>query len=223
MVDVDGTLYRQDMVRRHMALKLLFFAALHPRQGWKVLRGLSAYRSAQEKLRKCGVTGVASRQTDLAAEMTGLSATWIASAVHEWMDLMPLEAVRRARFPGALEFFQWASEQGLAVAALSDYDPQAKLEALSLAPYFSVVICAQDPDVNCFKPHTAGLFKALNRLGVGCEDAVYVGDRLDVDARLAVTAGIEGFLLTFRRDVPAGVTAVSGWPALQAALAARLQ
>jgi FMN phosphatase YigB (HAD superfamily) len=76
------------------------------------------------------------------------------------------------------------------VAALSDYPAEQKLEALGLSAHFRHVVSAQDPEVRRFKPHPRGLEVTLERLGVSAADAVYVGDRPDVDGICAEHAGV---------------------------------
>ena len=222
ILDVDGTLYRQWPVRLRMMAGLLRHLAADPREGGRVLRVLRAYRLAQERLRLCGETGLASRQVELAAELTGYEVAWVRSTVKSWMEERPLEYVRRARQPGVLEFCEWAAQRGITLAALSDYDPRAKLAVLSLDRRVLVAACAQDPDINVLKPHPAGMFKLLERIGVDRQNAIYVGDRPEVDGALAVAAGVQGYILGTSKHVPAGVTAVRDWPTLQAELTSQI-
>jgi FMN phosphatase YigB (HAD superfamily) len=222
VLDVDGTLYRQWPVRLRMMAGLLRHLAANPREGGKVLRVLRAYRLAQERLRLCGETGMASRQIEMAAELTGYQLAWVRSTVKTWMEERPLEYVRRARQPGVLEFCDWANQRGIALAALSDYDPRAKLAVLSLDRRVPVAACAQDPDINVFKPHPAGMSKVLDRIGVSRKNAIYVGDRPEVDGALAIAAGVQGYILGTSKHVPAGLTAVRDWSTLQAELTSQI-
>ncbi|MGH7295477.1 MAG: HAD family hydrolase [Polyangiaceae bacterium] len=87
-------------------------------------------------------------------------------------------------------FLEAARERGLRVGVLSDYPAAAKLEAMKLARYFDVVVCAQDAEVNRFKPDPAGIVEVLRRLDVAPDAALYVGDREEVDGAAASAAGV---------------------------------
>jgi FMN phosphatase YigB (HAD superfamily) len=50
-------------------------------------------------------------------------------------------------------------------------------------------VSAQDPEVQRFKPNPRGLEVALRQLGVEKHQALYVGDRPEVDAATACSAG----------------------------------
>ena len=65
---------------------------------------------------------------------------------------------------------------------LSDYQAMPKLRALGIADLFDEVLSAQDPDIGVFKPDPRGLEVALQRLDVRPAEALYVGDRVEVDA-----------------------------------------
>jgi putative hydrolase of the HAD superfamily len=216
VLDVDGTMYSQGSVRRHMAARLAWFALQHPVLGLRTVRGLRAYRQAQEQLRaRAGTCPVAQSQVEEAERRCGYSAGFLRECVRRWMETAPLEAIRQARYPGLLEFCEWARQAGLRRAVLSDYDPREKLRALEVEDYFPVIACAQDPDIGVFKPNPAGLMAAVGRLGASPEETVYVGDRPEVDGALALAAGVAGVILRRPvRTVPRHLIAVSGWPAL---------
>jgi HAD superfamily hydrolase (TIGR01549 family) len=216
VMDVDGTMYSQRPVRRHMVLRLAMFALRNPLPGLRTLRCLRAFRQAQEQLRgRKGMRSVAQCQIEEAARRSGYSADFITECVHRWMEKAPLEAIRRARYTGLLEFCEWARHAGLRMAVLSDYDPREKLRALEVEDYFPVIACAQDPDIGVLKPDPAGLRAVVGRLGVSPAETVYVGDRPEVDGAVAVAAGVTGVILHRKaRAMPPHLIAVSGWPAL---------
>jgi FMN phosphatase YigB (HAD superfamily) len=85
------------------------------------------------------------------------------------------------------------------LAVLSDYSADRKLAAMGLAHFFDVVVTAQDPEVQRFKPDPAGLELVLQRLAVRMSEAVYIGDREDVDAVAASRAGMQYFILSERQ------------------------
>jgi HAD superfamily hydrolase (TIGR01509 family) len=194
--DVDGTLYRQGPLRRAMAGRLLRAHLLHPRRGRQTLRALSAYRRAQEELRtEPAGSDLAGAQLHLAAARCGLDDASVRAHVAEWMETAPLDLVARLKQPGLDELLSDLRSAGVRLAVLSDYDAAGKLDALGIARYFDVVVTAQQPDVGVFKPHPRGLRVVLERLGVEPADALYVGDRVDVDAAAAAAAGVPCVIL----------------------------
>jgi HAD superfamily hydrolase (TIGR01549 family) len=106
------------------------------------------------------------------------------------MEEEPLPLLARARYPYLLEFLSATRSRGLRLAALSDYDPDRKLRALGVSAFFDLVASAADPEIQAFKPDPRGLLVVLRRLGVPAHRALYVGDRIAVDARAAQRAGI---------------------------------
>ena len=190
--DVDGTLYPHRPVRRAMLLRLVLRALTSPRDGYVTARALQAYRRAQEHLRDAAIDegGVADAQLRLAARHSGVSEAAVSAIVQAWMHEAPLPVLARLIDPELHVLLDALRARGVALGVLSDYPAHAKLEALGLAGRFDVVLSAQDPSVNRFKPHPGGLLEALRRLGVAPQEAVYVGDRHDVDAPTAAAAGV---------------------------------
>lgn len=62
-----------------------------------------------------------------------------------------------------------------------------ELDDLGLASLFEVVVCAED--IVYRKPHPEALLLALDKLGVGAAEAVYVGDSPE-DVQMARAAGV---------------------------------
>jgi FMN phosphatase YigB (HAD superfamily) len=219
VTDVDGTLYRQAYVRMRMAATLLRFGAGNPAAGWRTMRVLRAYRQAQEVLRATGDAGSAHEQVNWAASCTGYEKSFVSECVHRWIETEPLSKLLPARYGGLEQFCKWAQSNGLRMVALSDYNAFPKIRALGLESYFEAAVCASDPEVGIFKPNPRGLQVALARVGVTPDEAVYVGDRLDVDGETAIAGGVMGFVLTSRNiRCPAGVRPVRSWFEVRAAL-----
>jgi FMN phosphatase YigB (HAD superfamily) len=208
--DVDGTLYRQGPLRRAMLLRLLRHAAWKPRAGWTTLRALRAYRHAQELRRDVPVDGgLAKAQLRLACERTGLDEEVVTSIVARWMDREPLPLLRRLVEPALRRFLDTARERGVRLGVLSDYPAHAKLEAMDLRSMFDVVVSAQDSDVNRFKPSPDGLVAALRRLDAAPEQALYVGDRPEVDACVARAVGVPCVIVGRREPARASADWIS--------------
>jgi HAD superfamily hydrolase (TIGR01549 family) len=198
--DIDGTLYRQSMLRRAMLARLLTVYARHPLRGWRTAGVLRAYRHAQERLRSTATEGdISGAQITLTCQETHVDRRSVLDCVSRWMEQEPLQFLPQCLQPGVIEFLQACRRRGLRLGALSDYPAEAKLKALGLAAWFDVVLCAQAPDINVFKPHPRGLLVALERLGSTASETLYIGDRADVDGQTAEAAGVRCAILTRRR------------------------
>ncbi len=198
VVDVDGTLYAQRFVHRAMAMRIARAYAAVPLTGLRTVRALWAYRRAHEILRAAQPSpeDLAERQLRLASEMSGIPLVVMRAATARWMEREPLDTLASAIQPGAVECLSAAARRGIRIAAVSDYPARPKLEALGVAQLVDAVVCAQDAEVQRLKPDPRGLTIALERLGVAAADALYVGDRPDVDAAAAARAGMRCAIIT---------------------------
>jgi putative hydrolase of the HAD superfamily len=195
--DVDGTLYRQGALRRAMALRLVRAHLHRPLAGLTTMRILSAYRRGQEALRDAPASGdIAQAQLRFASRATGATPADVQATVSRWMEEAPLDLLGRNARPGMQAFVRELRGRGIRLGVLSDYPADAKLEALGVGGLFDSVLCAQSPDVGVFKPDPRGILVSLDRLGVAPADALYVGDRPEVDAAAARAAGVACAILT---------------------------
>ena len=212
-MDVDGTLYDQSAVRRRMAWRLAKFCVRNPAQGRPTLRAIQAYRCAQEQIRATG-DSLASQQLAIASRSAGQPEKQIQDIVSRWLETEPLEAIGKARLPGLIEFCKWAKSLAIPLAVVSDYPAREKLEALEISTYVSAVVSAQDQDLNSFKPSPSGILKALRQIDVAPSEAIYVGDRADVDVLAANAAGATAILIGTKRRY-AGAVSIAGWADLR--------
>jgi HAD superfamily hydrolase (TIGR01509 family) len=104
---------------------------------------------------------------------------------HLWCAVEPgtLEALGRLRAAGLL----------LGVVSNSDGRVEQALQEAGLRDFFDVVIDSRL--VGLEKPDPRIFMRALDALGVGPEEALYVGDLYEVDVVGAQAAGIEAVLL----------------------------
>lgn len=220
LFDVDGTLYRQSRLRRAMLLRLLRAHALAPAEGLRTLRCLRAYRAAQEALRHAPEAFPAHRQAQEAALRTGVPLEQMEGVVRRWMEEAPLPLLRPCRRPGLTALLERARASGIRLGVFSDYPPEEKLEHLEVDGWFDVVVSAQDPQVGVFKPHPRGIEVALRRLDVSPGEALYVGDRVEVDAAAARAAGVSCVILARDSASPQspGYRVVRDFPELDTAL-----
>jgi FMN phosphatase YigB (HAD superfamily) len=222
VLDIDGTLYHQGMLRRAMFVHLLRSHVTNPVRGWRTARILQAYRGAQEHLRATNVArDIAMAQVRLAAERTRTDEEAVATCVAHWIEEAPLTMLRRCIRPGLVEFLRACKKRGLRLGALSDYPADAKLQALGVAALFDLALSAQDPQIDVLKPNPRGLLVALDRLGASPPESLYVGDRLDVDGATAEAAGVRCAIVGRRRKTSTSRTSamyVTGYADLLALL-----
>jgi len=190
LFDLDGTLYDQRRMRTAMAAELLKFALRHPLQAPRTLRILRAFRRAQESLRHRPERLSADTQFDRAALACGSSRDEVRRVVTEWMQQRPLKHLRPVRADGLIELLSFLQGEGIALGVLSDYPASEKLEALGVAAYFPLVLCATDGDVLAFKPDPRGFLAAARRWQIDPSQILVVGDRIDADAAGAAAAGM---------------------------------
>jgi phosphoglycolate phosphatase/putative hydrolase of the HAD superfamily len=170
--------------------------AVRPTTGLRVARALHAYRLGQEALRRQRTdTDIARMQIRWAADKCRDNDEFVESCVRRWMQEVPLRYLSAFVQDGLPDFLRTAKSFGLQLAVCSDYPADAKLRAMGLNGFFDAVVCAQDADVQAFKPNPRMIAVALTKLGVRPEQAVFVGDRADVDAEAACQAGIPCFIL----------------------------
>jgi len=161
------------------------------------MRAIHAYRLAHESLRGLAGPGgdLAETQIDLAAASAGLGADAVRTVVEQWMEKEPLDLLPGAIVPDLRGFLEAARRRSLRIGAVSDYPPHAKLSALGVREYFEVVVCAQDRAVQELKPSPAGLLFALRQLRVDPANAVYIGDRPELDGEAAKRAGMSAMIV----------------------------
>jgi phosphoglycolate phosphatase/putative hydrolase of the HAD superfamily len=166
LFDLDGTLYRQPVLRGLMALELATMPLYGPRRAARRWRALAAYRRAQEQLRS-GDVRPESSQGAMAAAKSGLPVAEVEALAQEWMQVRPLKYLRACRAVGL-----------------------DALVALGLTGRFSPVLSATDPEIRAFKPHPRGFLRAAAIWHLATSDVLVVGDRLDADAAGAAAAGM---------------------------------
>lgn len=203
LTDVDGTLYDQRPVRRHMLFTLLRAHLTNPLLGWKTARCLRVFREAQERIRFSEKNVAGAKQwshPDLQYQQTQnatrYSAEFVRQTVHRWMEQEPLPYLLPAAHPGMRDFFAWAAARGIKLAALSDYPLEQKLKALQVDDLFPIAVSAGHEQVQRFKPNPRILEFVLTQLAVAPEHALYLGDRPDVDGAAARRARVPCSILS---------------------------
>lgn len=232
--DVDGTLYRQSTLRRAMLFRLVRAHILHPLEAVATFRILWSYRGAHEQLRNDRLRSdrlradasaepagamLGERQLILAARRSGYPVAAVRRTIEGWIERSPLDLMLAVRWPGVVECLQKLRGAGIRIGALSDYPATAKLTAMGLSALFDVVVCAQDSDVGRLKPDPAGLRIMIARLEVRADQAVYVGDRPELDAGAASAAGMRCYIINRAGSHGSGWTGVGDYDELGRLLA----
>jgi HAD superfamily hydrolase (TIGR01509 family) len=191
---------------------------MHPRTGVETLRVIRAYRQAQEDLRGCTIQerSLAAAQLALAARKANVNVGTAASIVNEWMFKKPLPFLARSIRPGLVQVLAKARLKGIKLGVLSDYPASEKLLAMNLAHFFDVIVTSGDEEVRALKPDPRGLDLAVRRLGIEKSAALYIGDRIEIDAEAAANAGIGCVILSESRPSRSGrYTCVCGFKQLE--------
>jgi HAD superfamily hydrolase (TIGR01549 family) len=180
-------------MRALMAIELASMALTQPLRAPRRWRVLAAYRKAQERLRSTPLAGTT--QLDVVAQRTGVKAAEIERIVGEWMFERPLKYLRACRARGVFDLLRFLTRRGLQIGVLSDYPADAKLRALGLDGWFSVVLCSSDPEIGALKPDPRGFLAACERWQLDPGEVLVVGDRFDVDAAGADAAGMPSVII----------------------------
>ena len=198
LLDVDGTLYHQPPVRLGVMVRLALGHLSAPATGLRTASMLMAYRRMQERLRDGEAPpegSLANAQLEMSSRHAGASVAAMEDAVRQWMHEAPQPLLPWARRRGLFEFLDEARARKIKLGVVSDYPAHTKLESMRVRHYFDVIVCAQDAEVQRFKPDPRGIVHALEQLGVAPDRAVYVGDRAEVDLVAARRAGVRGVLM----------------------------
>jgi FMN phosphatase YigB (HAD superfamily) len=193
-LDVDGTLYHQKRLRCLMALELstLPCTMLSFDSASRIWRSLAQYRRVREELRGLGrpEQRLAQLQYVEAAKRIGGEPGSIETLVSEWVMQRPLKYLKICRRRGIEAFCAFLAGKAIQIGVFSDYPVAEKIAGLGLSRWISVALCATDPEINAFKPHSAGFLRACSIWGLSPDEVLYVGDRAEVDAVGAAWAGM---------------------------------
>jgi HAD superfamily hydrolase (TIGR01509 family) len=198
-----------------MLRSLLLSACVKPWKQLQAIRFLKAYRKAQEHMReKVLETDLSEHQIELACQQANISRAEAASHLSRWFEKEPLKHLAGLTDISMQQFIQRVKASGLALGVFSDYPPLEKLKVLGLDGLFDVVLCSSDAEVGRLKPDPRGLEISLRRLGVSADSAVYIGDRMDVDAECARAAGVHAIILGQKPETSNGVTGLRNYQEL---------
>ena len=183
--DVDGTLYRQDRLRRKMMAELARHMVLHGSVA--PMRILSAYRRQREKLAEDETPDFEDVLLAHTAGRCGVAPASVEALVRDWMETRPLKHLGSCLYPQLPELFAALKRRRKTIGIVSDYPARQKLQALGLEADF--IVAAGDENVGYLKPHPRGLQALMAAAGVSPRRVVLIGDRPERDGMAARRAG----------------------------------
>jgi HAD superfamily hydrolase (TIGR01549 family) len=221
LFDVDGTLYWQPPLRLAMGCEMMLASMTRRRTrplGRDDLRLVLTFRRLREQLRSYGGSEpLAIRQYTAVSERVGCPVADVEAAVAEWIYRRPLKWVRLCRRRGLDQLFGFLAARGVSCGVFSDYPVHEKLAALGISARFDVLLTATDQAVGAFKPDPRGYLAASRQWGIPPDQIVYVGDRSEIDAAGARSAGMQCAVLSRHRP-NADFVSVSDFKELQRVL-----
>ena len=195
LIDLDGTLYRQNLVRSMMTLEV----ALYGRSSIETLR---AFRHEHERLRHETLpegSNPFALQSQRAAERLHVGADRVSQIVDQWMFERPGKWLRLFRRRRLLALISEHRKRGGKTALVSDYPAQRKLAAMGVSHLFDVVVASGEPGgPHQLKPSAAGILLAADRLQVAPNQCLVIGDRADADGEAAQRADMRFWHVTSR-------------------------
>jgi HAD superfamily hydrolase (TIGR01549 family) len=197
LVDLDGTLYRQQPVRLAMALELTVC-------GPHRIRLVQAFRQAQEALRletspapafadaprlSTRAQSPYDEQLRRAAEAVGQPIEAIRPLLRYWMEERPAKWLRMFRRQSLLAEISAFRAAGGKTALVSDYPAEAKLTGMGVRELFDLVVASGEPGGPAtLKPSPEGYLLAAERLRIAPTECLVIGDRHDADGEAASRA-----------------------------------
>ena len=192
LFDVDGTLYHLKGIRKALEFHFLRRYWYRPIKMRRVMRAVRAYGMAPESLRRSPPQSVDLEEAHLecAVRVCGLPRDFVLESARQWLSEEPLAFISSYRYEGVQDVLSELTGSGLRLGVFSDYPSRAKLKAMNIEDFFETVVSAQDPEVQRFKPDPLGIQITLKRMGIAAHEALYVGDRPEIDGVASERAGV---------------------------------
>ena len=189
--DMDGTLYKQSLVRISMLWQLIAHIALG---GLRDVLVLMHYRQCIEKISNAPDSIVCEIQFKATAKFFSISEREVQVIIHEWMTIRPLVYLKKYVYTDVDSVFQFLRQKKIKIGIFSDYPVSEKISALGLL--VDACCSSSDGDVGHLKPNPKGLIKTIERLSVRANRSLMIGDRMDRDFLCAKAAGVPFVLRT---------------------------
>ena len=187
--DLDGTLYDQPKMRLIMAMRLALYYALHPflagdlilLQHFRIVKDSRTADSSDEEV-------IAAVAKDKKAD-----ADRVRCIVKKWIYDDPLSALDKVKDTALIAWMDELRKNGKKVVIFSDYPSKDHLEAMSVT--VDGMYDPADPRVNEQKPSPKGLQVIMEDTGIGAEDILMIGDRMEKDGESAKACGVDHLIL----------------------------
>ncbi|MCI9139203.1 HAD family hydrolase [bacterium 1XD42-8] len=196
--DLDGTLYFQNQLRIHMAMRLVKYYALHPFQ-LKDLMLLRKFRLVREEWETLEVPedwktwSMDQAQYAYVAKKMKSTRERVEKIVERWMYEQPLKTLFKCRDEKLAYLMTSLREEGIPVLVYSDYPVKEKLKALEIRA--DGMYSALDREIMSLKPEPKGLIEILRQWELKPSEAVMIGDRDCKDGQAARNVGMDYIIL----------------------------
>jgi phosphoglycolate phosphatase/putative hydrolase of the HAD superfamily len=182
ILDVDGTLYNQKVLRGKMMKALLGYYLLRP---WKYneLKIISIFRKEREVLPTLKATHLEEVQYEICAKKANQPLSLVKKVIDQWIFTYPLPFLRESMYAQVPEFFDLLRTHQIKISIYSDYKALEKLQAMGLQA--DLVVCSTDAAIDCMKPDPKALHYITGKLKVDIKQCVFIGDRDELDGACA--------------------------------------
>ena len=195
LFDVDGTLYRQDILRILMLVRMLKALVRNPFKLYRTIKIISVYRKEMELLRnKNGASPEGQIANTIRA--TGYSGDVVKECIDFWFRQEPLKYMKLCLRKNIIKLIKDGEKAPMLLGVYSDYPAADKLKELGVYQCFNTIVCSQDEDVKALKPSPKGFMVAAEKMGLRPDQVLYIGDRYEVDAVGARNAGMQFLIVS---------------------------
>ena len=195
LFDVDGTLYRQDILRILMLVRMLKALVRNPFKLYRTIKIISVYRKEMELLRNKNGASPEGQITNT-IRATGYSGDVVKECVDFWFKQEPLKYMRLCLRKDIITLIKDRNKTPMLLGVYSDYPAADKLKELDVYQCFDTIVCSQDEDVKALKPSPKGFMIAAEKMGLRPDQVLYIGDRYEVDAVGARNAGMQFLIVS---------------------------
>lgn len=193
ILDVDGTMYHQSKLRKKMLFELLKYYLFQPMQV-RDLFILYHFRKVREKMAGQQHENLEEVQYQICADQLNLSIVRIKKVVSKWLLQSANQYLADYRYPGLIEFLKLMSAAQIKTAVYSDYPAVEKLKAMQLS--VDLIVASTDSSVNALKPNPKGLLSILDTFQLIASQAIFIGDRAELDGQCALKAEMPFILIS---------------------------
>ncbi|MEM6802455.1 MAG: HAD family hydrolase [Bacteroidota bacterium] len=186
--DLDGTLYDLKKVQQKMRFKIIRFLLRKPWK-WKEIYAVYVFRKQRKKLAGQSVANLREVEFAYVAQKVGLGIDQVERSIEHWMEEVPLPYVSVAAYEHAQELIHSLAKKGIPFAILSDLPTEKKVQSLGISCEYC--FSAEQKEIEALKPNPKALELIAQHLGLRGEDILCLGDRKELDGKMAKAAGAQ--------------------------------